>query len=164
MVDIAFLAVPLVIAGAVIVRKTSAGVGLLALLAGVLLDQLLTGWILDQLPGTSSSAAEFIPLVLRLILSFAPMVASLIAVKVHRHNIVLSLLTSLVLGFLVVYFAFDITSSSKLVGKYIEVSGLLRFLTPYHNIILSSGAVLAIVEMIASHRVTSSHSKKKKKD
>lgn len=163
MVDIAFLILPLFITVVVIIRKTSAGVGLLALLAGVLLDQLLTEWIIDKLPVISSSADNFVPLIIRLLLSFAPMVASLVAVKVYRHNFVLSLLTSLVLGFLVVYFAFDIASNSEITAQFMDTSGLHRFLAPYHNMILAVGSLLAILEMISSHKTSSSHSKKKKK-
>lgn len=163
MVDIAFLGTPLLIAVVVMLRKTSAGVAVLGLLAGVMLDQLLTTWILNELPSSATSASEFFPLGIRIVVTLAPAIASLAAVKVHRHSTVLSLLTSLLLGFLVVYFVLQILSPIPGVAAATKQAGLLSFIRPYHNEILAVSAILAIIEMIASHRTGIAHSKKKKK-
>jgi hypothetical protein len=163
MVDIAFLGVPLLIAIIVMLRKTSAGVAVLGLLAGVMLDQLLGTWIVDLLPSAASSASEYIPLGIHLLVTFAPMVASLAAVKVHKHSPILSILTSLLLGFLIVYFALELLEPIAAVEAATKKAGLLSFIRPYHNAILAASAILAIIEMIASHRTGVTHSKKKKK-
>lgn len=163
MIDIAFLAVPLLIAAVVMIRKTSAGVAVLGLLAGAMLDQLLTAWILNELPSSATSMNEYIPLGIRVLVTLAPAIASLIAVKVHRHNAVLSLLTSLLLGFLAIYFVLQILAPIPEVADAAKKSGLLSFIRPYHNEILAISAILAIVEMVASHRTGIAHGKKKRK-
>lgn len=163
MVDLAFLCVPLLVAAAVIVRKTSAGVAVLGLLAGVMLDQLLTTWILDELPASATSLSEFMPLAVRIIVTLVPAVASLAAVRVVRQNPILSLLTSLLLGFLATYFTLQILAAVPEIAQAAQQSGLLNFVKPYQNEILAASAVLAIIEMIASHRTGIAHSKKKKK-
>lgn len=163
MIDITFLIVPLVIATVVMVRKTSAGVAVLGLLAGVMLDQLLTTWILGELPASATSMSQYMPLMVRIFVTLAPSAASLAAVKVHRHNAVLALLTSLLLGFLVVYFVLQILAPMPEVATATKKSGLLSFIRPYHNQILAVSAILAVIEMIASHRTGVAHSKSKKK-
>lgn len=163
MIDIAFLAIPLLITVAVMVRKTSAGVAVLGLLAGVMLDQLLTSWILSELPSSATSVSEYIPLAIRTVVTVAPAVVSLVAVKVHRHSAVLAMLTSLLLGFLMVYFVLQILMPIPEIADATKKSGLLSFIRPYHNEILAASAILAVIEMVASHRTSTSHSKSKKK-
>ncbi len=162
MVDVIFLGVSLFTVAVVMIRKTSAGVAILSLLAGVLLDQLLTSWILTELPEPSTSFGEYLPLAIRLLVTFTPVVASLLAVKVHRHNPALALVTSLALGFLVMYFGLKVVDSLPAVQQ-LATSGLLSFLAPYQNAILASGAVLAVTEMVASHQQSSALNKKKKR-
>jgi len=162
MVDIITLAVALLVALIVLVKKTSAGVGLLSLLAGVLLDQLLATWVLRQLPVVEGGLSTYVPVVVRLLLTFTPVVVSLVSVKVHRHNAVMSLITSLVLGFMLVYFGLKILAPLPGVSSAAANAGILVFLAPYQNAILSAGAVLAIAEMVISHKKQPLDDKKKK--
>ncbi len=162
MVDLIALGLTLLIVVAVFVRKTSAGVAVLGLLAGVLLDQLLSAWVLGLLPHSELQKTPYIAVVVHLLITFAPVVASVIAVKVSRHNAVLSLITSLTLGFLVTFFGVQIVSSLPQVVVATNNSGLLHFLQPYQNAILAGSAVLAVVEMIASHHAKPEDKKKKK--
>ena len=161
MVDLIALGIVLLVVLAVLLRKTSAGIGVMGLLAGVLLDQLLSTWLINLLPQQASSASQYVPVAVHLLVTFVPVVASLIAVRVSKHNVVLSLLTSLVLGFLVVFFGLKIVAPLPQVAEAAKNSGLLTFLNPYQNIILSGSAVLALVEMILSHRGKSSDYRKK---
>lgn len=163
MIDIAFLAIPLLITCVVMVKKTSAGVAVIGLLAGVMLDQMLTTWIIGELPVSATSMNQYIPLAVRILVTLAPSIASLAAVKVHRHNAVLALLTSLLLGFLVVYFVLQILAPIPEIAEATKKSGLLSFIRPYHNQILAASATLAIIEMIASHRTGVAYNKEKKK-
>ena len=162
MVDLIALGIAALVVAAVFLRKTSAGVGVLALLAGVLLDQLLGTWVLRQLPSEATSlSTQYVPVLVHLLITFIPVVASLVAVKVGRHNLVLSLLTSLMLGFLIFFFGLKIVAPLPLVSQAASNSGLLAFLSPYQNAILSGASVIALVEMIMSHRSTTQREKKK---
>lgn len=163
MVDIAFLGTSLLVVIIVMLRKTSAGVAVIGLLAGVMLDQLLTTWILNELPVSATSVSEYIPLAVRILVTLAPALASLAAVKVHKHSAVLSILTSLLLGFLMAYFVLQILAPIPEVAAATKKAGLLSFIRPYHNEILAISAILAIIEMVASHRTGVAHGKKKKK-
>lgn len=164
MVDLIALGIALIIVVAVFIRKTSAGVGILALLAGVLLDQLLSGWVIGLLPKQATDlSSQYVPVAVHLLVTFIPVGATLVAVKVRRHNAVLSLLSSLVLGFLVFLFGLKIIAPLPMVAKAARNSGLLTFLSPYQNLILSAAAILALIEMIASHRAKDSHDKHEKK-
>jgi hypothetical protein len=162
MVDIIALGLTLLIVAAVFIRKTSAGVAVLGLLAGVMLDQLLSSWLLGLLPPSTLQKSEYVPVVVHLLITFAPVVASVVAVKVSRHNAVLSLLTSLMLGFLVTFFGIQIVAPLPQVVEAAKNSGLLHFLQPYQNAILAGGAILAVVEMIASHHAKPAAKSKKK--
>jgi hypothetical protein len=88
-------------------------------------------------------------------------VASVIAVKVAKHNMVLSLLTSLVLGFLIIFFGLKIIEPLPLINEAAHNSGLLHFLSPYQNAILAGSATLAIVEMVVSHHAKGEDRKKR---
>ncbi len=144
----------------VFVKKTSAGVAILGLLAGVLLNQLLGTWVIGLLPSTSSSVRVYVPVVVQLVLTFLPMLVSLFAVKVHRSNPVLSLLTSIMLGILVVFFGVQILQPLSFVPASITTSGFLFFLDPYENAILAAAAVLAVLEMTLTHSVRKEPKKK----
>ena len=160
MVDIAALGVALLTVLAVMIRKTSAGVGILALLAGVMLDQLLSDWLISLLPKNDATAQDYTIVIVHLLLTFIPVVATIIAVRVKKHNKVLSLLASLMLGFLITFFGLKIVSVLPFVTEAAANSGLLHFLDPYQNAILAGSAILALVEMILSH--ASKEYKKKK--
>jgi len=162
MIDIIALAVVLLVVLAVMLRRTSAGVGVLALLAGVLLDQLLSGWLIGLLPHSIISTTAYVPVVVHLLVTFVSVAACLIAVKISRPNVVLSLLTSLVLGFLIVFFGLKIIAPLPVVANAAANSGLLTFLNPYQNLILSASAVLALMEMVLSHRSAGFAAKKKR--
>ncbi len=162
MVDLIALGLTLLIVAAVFIRKTSAGVAILALLAGVMLDQLLSSWLLGLLPPSTLQKSEYIPVAVHLLITFTPVVATIVAVRVSRHNAILSLLTGLMLGFLVTFFGIQIVATLPQVVEPAKNSGLLHFLQPYQNTILAGGAVLAIVEMIASHHAKPADKNKKK--
>ncbi len=163
MVDIVALGVAVFVVAAVMIRRTSAGVGILTLFAGLMLDQLLSSWIIDLLPKQTTSLSEYIPIVVRLLITFTPMVITLVAVKVSKHNVILSILASLVLGFLVTYFGLKILAPFPQIALATKNSGLLTFLSPYQTVILASGTVLALVEMTLSYRSSLSAEKNKKK-
>lgn len=163
MVDLIALGVALLVVMAVFLRKTSAGVATLALLAGVLLDQLLSPWVISLLPKEATAlSTQYVPVVIHLLITFIPVVATLVAVKVSKHNAVLSLLCSLMLGFLIVFFGLKIVTPLPVVSVAAKNSGLLTFLNPYQNAILAAAAVLAILEMIMSHRSKNPRDKKHK--
>lgn len=162
MVDLVAFGVVIVVVAAVMIRKTSAGVAVLGLLAGVMLDQLLAGWLIGLLPSQAKELSSYVPVVIHLLITFTPVIASIVAVKVAKHSLVLSLLTSLVLGFLMVYFGLKIIAPLPLVSEAAKNSGLLHFLDPYQNVILASSALLAVTEMIISHHAKHEDKKKKK--
>lgn len=152
MIDVITLGVVLLVVIAVFLRKTSAGVAVLSLLAGVMLDQLLGSWLIGLLPEQASSLSEYVPVVVHLLVTFTPVVASIVAVKVARHNMVLSVLTSLTLGFLIVFFGLKIVALLPFVSEAASNAGLLTFIAPYQNTVLAVSAVLAVIEMIMSHQ------------
>lgn len=104
MIDIAACAVTVLVIVGVLLRKTSAGVAILALLAGVLLDQLLASWVLSFIPPQNEQTMLYISAAVHLLLTFTPAIVALIAVKVGKHHIVPSLLASIALGFLITFF------------------------------------------------------------
>lgn len=161
MVDLITLAVVLLIVLVVMLRKTSAGVAVLSLLAGVMLNQLLGNWLINLLPMPTTVNSEYLTVIIHILLTFTPVVSALVAVKVIRQHVLLSLIVSLTLGFLVVFFGLKIIEPLPFITSAANNSGLLTFLDPYQNIILSSSAILAIVEMIMSHH--SSHRENKTK-
>lgn len=151
MVDLISLVVVLVIVLIVFLRKSSAGIALFGLLSGVLLDQLLSSWITQLVPAQSGSIQNYIPIIVHLLITFTPVVAILVAVKVPRHNPILSLLSSLALGLLAMYFGLKIVADLPVLAPYADNSGLFTFLDPFQNLILSASAVLALLEVIFSH-------------
>lgn len=161
MVDIAAFGIALLTVLAVMVRRTSAGVGILALLAGVMLDQLLSEWLIQLLPKNDALSQDYAAVIVHMLLTFIPVVATIIAVKVKKHSKVLSLLASLLLGFLITFFGLQILSVLPQVAEPAKNSGLLHFLEPYQNTILAGAAILALVEMILSHTVKEDKKKKK---
>lgn len=165
MVDIAALAIAVLIVAVVMIRKTSAGVGILSLLAGVMLDELLSEWIIGMLPTSGGAlASEYVPVIIHLLLTFTPVVVVLVAVGVKKHNVILSLLASLVLGFLITYFGIKILAPLPAISEAAANSGLLHFLEPYQNAILAGAAILALVETAIGHasQFTGGKGKKKK--
>lgn len=152
MVDLVTLVVALLVVLVVFVRRTSAGVAIFGLLAGVLLDQLLSSWVISLLPPTVTDSSEYAGVIIHLLITFVPVAVSLVAVKVAHRNGVLSLLTGLVLGFLIVFFGLKILAPLPQITDAANNAGLLTFLSPYQNTILAASAILAIVEMIVSHR------------
>lgn len=163
MIDIIIAGFVLFIAVLVFVRKTSPGVAVLGLLAGVLLDQLLSPWILGYIPPESLTYTQYVPVAVHLLLTFIPVFVAIAAVKAPKKNTVLALLTSLMLGFLMIFFGIQIVSSIPEVANESKNSGLFHFLDPYDNAILAAGAVLAIIEMAASHRTKGLDKNKHKK-
>ena len=161
MVDFVTLGIAVIVVAAVFIRKTSGGVAILSLLAGVLLNQLLGDWLVTLMPVAASSASEYVPIVVRLLILFIPVVAALVAVKVHKQNAVLSLLTGLTLGFLMVLFGLEVIKNLPLVKDAAANAGLIHFLGPYKNVILSASATLAVVEMVMSHNAGLASKKKK---
>lgn len=161
MVDLLTLVIALLVVLVVMLRKTSAGVAILALLAGVMLDQLLAEWLTGLLPSAPSGFKQYIPVIIHLLVTFAPVVVALIAVKVHRHNLILSVLASLLLGFLLVYFGVKIVEVLPAIERPAKNAGLLHFLQPFQNTILASSAVVALIEMVLSHRQTKASKKSK---
>jgi len=161
MVDLITIGIAVVVVAAVFIRKTSGGVAILSLLAGVLLNQLLGDWLVNMLPSTATAASENVPVVVRLLVLFTPVVAALVAVKVHKQNTILSLLTGLVLGFLVVLFGLEVIKNLPFVKDAAANAGLIHFLSPYKNAILSASATLAVVEMVMSHNAGLVSKKKK---
>jgi hypothetical protein len=162
MIDLAALALTVLIVLVVMVRKTSAGVAILALLAGVLLDQMLSEWIISFIPQQSSEIMLNITAVVHLLLTFTPALVSIVAVKVGKHHLVPSLLASLALGFLVTFFATKIIAPLAIVPEQYKESGLLVFMQPYQNAILAGSALIAIFEMTLSYHKTNSHRRSKK--
>lgn len=159
MVDLISPAIVLIIVLVVVLRRTSAGVAVIALLAGVLIDQLLSTWIINAIPNQSSSMDIYVNVVVHLLLTFTPMVVAITAVKANRKSVVVPLLTSLLLGFLVVYFGVQILAPIPQLTTEANNSGLITFLSPYQNPILAASAILAIVSMVADHKKVSKKDK-----
>lgn len=159
MVDLISPAVVLVIVLVVVLRRTSAGVAVLALLAGVLLDQLLSVWVINALPSQTSPMDVYLNVVVHLLLTFTAMVVAIVAVKANRQSIVIPLLTSLLLGFLVVFFGLQILAPIPVITTVASNSGLITFLSPYQNPILAASAILAVVSMVADHKKISKKDK-----
>lgn len=152
MIDAITPLVVLLIVLAVLLRRTSAGVAVIALLAGVMLDQLLSAWIIAAIPAQSGAVQLYVEVVVHLLVTFAPMGVALGMVRTTRKSVVLSLLTSLLLGFLVVYFGLKILAPIPALTKQVNNAGLVTFLNPYQNYILSIAAILAIIAMALDHR------------
>jgi len=148
MIDLAALAITLLVTFLVMLRKTSAGVAILALLAGVLLDQLLSQWIFSFVPQQADATALYAEAALHFALTFVPAFVALVAVKVGKHHIVPSLLASIALGFLITFFGTKIILPLPFVPEDAKASGLLVFLQPYQNEILSASAVIGVLEML----------------
>lgn len=159
MVDLISPAIVLIIVLVVVLRRTSAGVAVIALLAGVLIDQLLSTWIINAIPNQSSSMDIYVNVVVHLLLTFTPMVVAITAVNANRKSVVVPLLTSLLLGFLVVYFGVQILAPIPQLTTEANNSGLITFLSPYQNPILAASAILAIVSMVADHKKVSKKDK-----
>lgn len=159
MVDLISPAIVFAIVLIVVLRRTSAGVAVIALLAGVLIDQLLSTWIINAIPNQSSSMDIYVNVVVHLLLTFTPMVVAITAVNANRKSVVVPLLTSLLLGFLVVYFGVQILAPIPQLTTEANNSGLITFLSPYQNPILAASAILAIVSMVADHKKVSKKDK-----
>jgi len=162
MIDLIIAGVVIAIVVLVLIRQTSAGIAILGLLAGVLLDQLLAQWLLDFIPKDSLTNSDYVAIAVHLLLTFVPVFIAITAVKPPKKNLVLSLLVSLVLGFLMIFFGIQILTVIPEIALEAKDSGLFHFLDPYDNIILAGGAILAVVEIVVSHRINSSHKKKHK--
>lgn len=161
MIDITIIVAAAVVAAVVYVRKTSSGVALLALLAGVLLDQLLASWIISLVP-SSGVNAKTLSAIIHMVLILMPVVVAIVAAKSgHRDNII-SLLTSLALGFLIVYFLQKGLVIQTLLPKA-ATSSLFVLVKPYQNLILAGSTLLALAEIMAGGRSKKSTGKKKKK-
>ncbi len=158
MIDLAACGLTALVIIGVFLRKTSAGVAILALLAGVMLDQLLSTWLIGFLPQNSA----YLEAAIHGAITFTPALVAIIAVKVGKHHIVPSLLASLALGFLITFFGTKIILDLPVVPEDIKTSGLLVFLQPYEKPILAASAVIAVVEMTLSYHKTSAHHRAKK--
>ena len=159
MVDLISPVVVLIVVLVVVLRRTSAGVAVIALLAGVLLDQLLSVWVIEAIPNQSATMDVYVNVVVHLVLTFAAMVVAITAVKANKKSVVIPLLTSLLLGFLVVYFGLQILAPIPAITEVASNSGLITFLSPYQNPILAASAILAIVSMVADHKKISKKDK-----
>lgn len=162
MIDLIALAAAVLIILIVHFRRTSAGVAIIALLAGVLLDQLLADWLINVLP-SGSIQPQSLSAAVHLLLTFLPMVVALVTVKTTRQNKALSIVASILLGILVLFFGAKVLDQMQLSLVGLKTSGLLDALHPYENIMLAVSAVVAIAEMITSHN-TGKKSHKKKRD
>ena len=164
MVDLIALVLAICVVLVVMLRRTSAGMAIIAVLAGVMLDQLLSQWIIGLLPNSLFDSSTYILIAVHLIITFATVVVVLATAKVTHHSTVLSLLTSLVLGFLLFFFGIKIFSKAPELAEYTSNSGLLHFVGPYQNTILAAAAVLALIEMSNSHKTAKLKAKKLKKN
>lgn len=162
MIDLVACAITVLIILFVMIRKTSAGVAILALLAGVLLDQLLSTWVIGFIPAQNQQTSLYITAAVHMLITFTPAVISVIAVKVGKHHIVPSLLASIALGFLITFFATKIILPLPFVPEDAKASGLLVFLQPYEKEILAASAVIAVIEMTLSYHKTSAYHRAKK--
>lgn len=160
MIDLVACGITILVVLGVMVRKTSAGVAILALLAGVLLDQLLGQWLIGFIPEQDKVGMLYITAAVHMLITFVPAIVALIAVRVGKHHIVPSLLASLALGFLMTFFATKIILPLPIIPEEFKQSGLLVFLQPYQNAILAFSATIALVEMVLSYGKTVAHHKK----
>lgn len=160
MIDLAAVGITLLVIFGVMLRKTSAGVAILALLAGVLLDQLLSAWIIDFIPKQNEQTMLYATAAVHLVITFTPMLIALFAVRVGKHHIVPSLLASLALGFLITFFGTKIILPLPFITEDMKSSGLLVFLQPYQNAILAASAAIATLEMTLSYHKSRTHHKK----
>ena len=152
MVDLLSPVIVLIIVLVVVLRRTSAGVAVIALLAGVLIDQLLSPMVLSAIPKQSTVDPVYVGVVVHLVLTFTCMVVALSVVKATRQSLVVPLLASLLLGFLVVYFGLHILAPIPMLSKQANNSGLVTFLSPYQNGILAASAILAVLAMVIDHK------------
>jgi len=152
MVDLLSPVVILLVVLVVVLRRTSAGVAAVALLAGVMIDQLLAQSVLDLVPEQQPPMDIYVSVVVHLILTFAAMAVALSVVKATRQSLVIPLLTSLLLGFLVVFFGLQILEPIPAITSEANNSGLLTFLAPYENLIIAASAGLAVLAMIVDHK------------
>ena len=162
MIDLVACATTVLVILFIFLRKTSAGVAILALLAGVLLDQLLGAWLIGFLSQQDPTQMLYIEAAIHFLITFTPCIISIIAVKVGKHHIVPSLLASIALGFLITFFGTKIILPLPIVPETAKASGLLIFLQPYQNAILAGSAVIAVLEMTLSYHKTSAHHRAKK--
>jgi hypothetical protein len=162
MIDLAACGLTFLVILLVMLKKTSAGVAILALLAGVLLDQLLADWLIGFMPNQGESTMLYATATVHLILTFVPMLISIIAVKVGKHHIVPSLLASIALGFLITFFGTKLILPLPIVPEDAKTSGLLVFLQPYQNVILAASALIAVFEMTLSYNKSTAHHRSKK--
>lgn len=158
MVDVITPLVILLIVLLVMLRHISVGIAVIALLAGVMLDQLIAGSIISALPKQESELQLYVQVVVHLLISFAPMAVVLTVVKANKKTVVMSLLTSMLLGFLVVYFALAILEPIPILKNEIRNSGLFSFVRPYQITIITVSAVLALVALVVDHK--NPHTKK----
>lgn len=163
MVDLIALVLAIIVVLVVIFRRTSAGMAIIAVLAGVMLDQFLSQWIISLLPNSLFDSSTYILVAVHLVVTFVAVVVVLATAKVTHHSTVLSLLTSLFLGFLLFFFGIKIFSKVPGLAEYTSNSGLLHFVGPYQNTILAIAAVLALVEMSNSHKTAKLNARKLKK-
>lgn len=139
----------------VVLRRTSAGVAVIALLAGVMMDQLLAQSVLDLIPKQQPPMDIYAAVAVHLVLTFTAMVVALTVVKATRQSLVVPLLTSLLLGFLVVFFGLQILEPIPAITEEANNSGLLTFLAPYDNIIIAASSGLAVFAMVVDHKKVS---------
>lgn len=163
MVDIAALCLTLLFVVLVFIRKSSAGVAVLALLAGVMIDQLLAEWIIGVVPDGPLQSSSYFAVAVHILLTFAPVIITIVSIKTSRRSTILTLLTSLVLGFMATVFGIKIAAKIPQFTEATKNSGLLHFLDPYLNVIIAGTTILALVELIISHRHKGDKDKKKKK-
>jgi len=159
MIDLVACGLTVLVILFVFLRKTSAGVAILALLAGVLLDQLLSSWIISFIPNQNEQTMLYLTAAIHLSLTFIPALVAVIAVRVGKHHIVPSLLASIALGFLITFFGTKIVLALPIIPEEAKDSGLLIFLQPYQNAILAASALIAVFEMTLSYHKTSNHQK-----
>lgn len=154
MIDLITPLVILAIVVLVLARKMSASIAILALLAGVKLSQLISGSIIASLPNISEDLQPFIVAIVSLLLTYGPLAIVLVMVKANKKMFVMSLLTSMLLGFMVVYFALPILEPLPILGVEIKKSGLFSFIRPYQTYIILAASMLALTEIIIDHRGT----------
>lgn len=159
MIDLVACGLTVLVILFVFLRKTSAGVAILALLAGVLLDQLLSSWIISFIPNQNDQTMLYLAAAVHLGLTFIPALVAVVAVRVGKHHIVPSLLASIALGFLITFFGTKIVLGLPIIPEEAKDSGLLIFLQPYQNAILAASALIAVFEMTLSYHKTSNHQK-----
>lgn len=152
MVDLITPLVILSIVLLVMLRHISAGIAIIALLAGVMLDQLVASSVISVLPKQETGIQLYVQVVVHLLITFAPMAVVLTVVKANKKTIVISLLSSLLLGFLVVYFALGVLEPIPALTAEIRKSGLFSFVRPYQVTIIAVAAILALVALVVDHK------------